>query len=279
VQRQPRTQPNLRNNQIKFDEENFDLQFWGVFFADEFPWGDGKIRNELFYFGLYEDDTRKIATADRRLHTPGLRIFQRPAPGAFDFMVESAIQFGTSRTSSTCSNDRDHLAHFEHAEIGYTFACPWQPRLTLQYDYASGDHTPTDDDNQRFDTLFGARRFDFGPTGIYAAFGRANINTPGVRLEVKPRSDVAGMFAYRGFWLASKKDAWTTSGVVDPAGDSGRFIGQQLEFSLRWDVLPGNLRLETGYAHLFAGNFIDDAPNSNREGDSDYVYTQATVSF
>jgi hypothetical protein len=87
------------------------------------------------------------------------------------------------------------------------------------------------------------------------------------------------MFAYRGFWLASKKDAWTTSGVVDPAGDSGRFIGQQLEFSLRWDVLPGNLRLETGYAHLFAGNFIDDAPNSNREGDSDYVYTQATVSF
>jgi hypothetical protein len=279
VQRRPRRQPRLQDNDIQFDDESLDLQFWGVFHSDQFPWGDGKIRHELFYFGLYEDDTRRVSTADRRLHTPGFRIFQRPAPSAFDFVIESAFQFGESRTSSTSTDERDHFAHFQHAEVGYSFDCPWKPRVALQYDYASGDHDPTDDHNGRFDTLFGARRFDFGPTGFYGPFARGNLNTPGIRLEAKPRSDVTGMVAYRGFWLAAKKDAWTTSGVVDPAGDSGRFIGQQLEFSLRWDVLPGNLQLETGYAHLFAGKFIDTAPNSNRQGDSDYVYTQATVKF
>jgi hypothetical protein len=36
---------------------------------------------------------------------------------------------------------------------------------------------------------------------------------------------------------------------------------------------------QQGYAHLFAGELIDDAPTSNDEGDSDYVYTQVVLSF
>jgi hypothetical protein len=44
-------------------------------------------------------------------------------------------------------------------------------------------------------------------------------------------------------------------------------------------VIPKNVRLEVGYAHLFAGEFIEDAPTSNDEGDSDYVYTQVVLGF
>ena len=84
---------------------------------------------------------------------------------------------------------------------------------------------------------------------------------------------------FRSFWLAEKRDAWTTAGVQDPTGRSGSYIGSQLDFRIRWMVLPKNLRLETGYAHLFAGRFIDDAPNSNREGDSNYVYAQTQLWF
>jgi hypothetical protein len=36
--------------------------------------------------------------------------------------------------------------------------------------------------------------------------------------------------------------------------------------------------LETGYAHLFAGEFIDRAPNSNG-GDTNYVYAQLMLKF
>lgn len=61
--------------------------------------------------------------------------------------------------------------------------------------------------------------------------------------------------------------------VRDPSGESGSFVGQQIEMRIRWRILPANLLLELGYAHLFAGEFIGRAPNSN-SGDSNYVYTQ-----
>jgi hypothetical protein len=55
--------------------------------------------------------------------------------------------------------------------------------------------------------------------------------------------------------------------------------GSQIELRLRFQPLPGNLMLEAGYAHLFAGEFIEKAPNATHRGDSNYVYTQATLKF
>ncbi len=43
---------------------------------------------------------------------------------------------------------------------------------------------------------------------------------------------------------------------------------------LRWEVVPGNVRLETGVAHLFSGEFMNNSPNSNGQGDATYVYSQ-----
>ena len=81
----------------------------------------------------------------------------------------------------------------------------------------------------------------------------------------------------RGFWLAEDRDAWVGAGLHDPSGDSGRYLGTQVELRLRWDLLPGNVRLEGGFAHLFAGGFRDDAPGSNGAGDATYFYLQATL--
>ena len=88
------------------------------------------------------------------------------------------------------TQDLDHFAHFHHLSLGYSFDVPWSPRLSLHYDYASGDDDPSDGDNSRYDTLFGSRRFDYGPTSIYGAFARSNINTPGVRLALEPSHEI-----------------------------------------------------------------------------------------
>jgi len=276
IQRLPSDPESLRKNEVEFDDESLDVQFWGLFGAADLPRiGHG----ELFVYGLHESDSNAQPTRNRRLYTPGWRILRKPAPGRFDYQYEGALQVGESRWTTTSDQDLDHFAHFQHVEAGYTFAVPWSPRIALQYDYASGDEDPDDDENQRFTTLYGARRFDFGPTGIYGPFARANINTPGIRLQLKPHARVTSFVSYRAYWLASKKDSWTTSGLRDPSGNSGSFVGSQIELRVRFQPLPGNLMLEAGYAHLFAGEFIEKAPNSNDEGDSNYVYTQATLRF
>ena len=216
LRRRPLSDDEIRDDDIQLDKESFDIQFWGPHGSSALPGGSGRDRLELFVFGLHEEAGAK-RTRNRDLYTPGLRLRRAPKPGELDYQIESAVQLGSSRTTRT-GRDLDHLAHFHHLEGGYTFDAAWSPRVALQYDYASGDKGIFDGDHERFDTLFGARRFDFGPTSIYGPFARANLNTPGIRLQVKPRPGISSFVAARGFWLASDRDAWTTTAVRDIAG-------------------------------------------------------------
>lgn len=279
VNRKPNTFARLNNNDIEFDEEDLEVRFWGLFYASS------KLisghRTELFFFGLDESDSNGRPTRNRELYTPGLRFLRPKASGRIDYLLEAALQFGEVRSSTAASNTRDldHFAQFVHAELGYTLTHAWQTRINLEFDFASGDDDPSDGSNQRFDTLFGARRFDFGPTGIYGPFARANLITPGIRLNFKPLPEVAVMLGYRGYWLDEQRDAWTTARISDASGNSGRFIAHQLEARFRFDVAPGNYRFEAGVAGLFDGEFMRTAPNSPQQGDAFYAYTQIILKF
>ena len=272
---QRRNSGDVLDNDARFDKEHFDVRFWGLYYAPaSLPWGDN---GEIYLFGLDEDDVNGWATRNRELYTPGFRIYRKPAKNKFDYQIESVFQFGESRasTAATDTTDLDHFAHFQHGEIGYTFDYAWSPQLILQYDYASGDDNPADNDNNRFDTLFGARRFDFGPTSIYGPFARANLSTPGLRLKLKPAHNISSFISLRGFWLADDDDAWTTAGIRNAPGASESYIGTQIEARLRWEVIPNNFRIETGAAHLFAGDLMDDAGKD----DATYFYTQVVFWF
>jgi hypothetical protein len=277
VQRLPSDLDSLLDNEVELDESRRDVQFFGLYgtLAETFP----KVQTELYWLQLDEQDSAGLKTADRNLTTLGLRSIRKPAKGEFDFEIESAWQFGDSHASTTSPTELDHEARFHHLEAGYTFDAVWKPRLALQYDLATGDKDPTDGENNRFDTLFGARRWEFGPTGILGAIARANVVSPGWRVTANPTDAVDLMFAHRLVQLESDKDTWTPSGVKDASGASGDDVGQFVEFRLRWNVLPGNFSIDTGVAHLFAGDFLDSAPNATGNGDTNYVYIQTLLSF
>src|SRR5690606_1151621 len=130
---------------------------------------------------------------NRRLYTPGFRLLRAPAAGALDFEIEGASQFGEIRqTASPASPDLDVDAQTLHADIGYTFDAAWSPRLEFGYDYASGEEDATDGEWNRFDALFGPRRGDWGPSGIYGPLSRVNISSPNVRVEFKPNARTDG---------------------------------------------------------------------------------------
>jgi len=277
VTRLPSDAAGLKDNTIELDEENTDSVLWSAYYGT--PKLPGGTQLELYVVGLDEREGG-IASRNRRLVTLGARWFKKPATGEPDFDLEVMPQVGTARATTKPEDvtDLDHRAWSSHAEIGISPAIPWKPRLALQHDYASGDKDPADGSDGRFDPLFGARRFDFGPTGIYGPFARSNIQTPGIRVSIAPTSRLKAFASYRLFWLASRTDAWTPAGVRDPMGDSGRFLGEHIEAQLQWKLLPDNLSLEGGAAYLRRGRFANTAPDT-RTDDAAYVYTQLTINL
>ncbi|HTI68014.1 MAG TPA: alginate export family protein [Caulobacteraceae bacterium] len=273
--RLPEDTASLRANRVRLDTEGADLLLWGGVAAMPLP---GKAVLELEYFGLAEKDAPGRPTRNRDLDSYGARLVRAPQAGRLDYELEAIAQTGTIRASlDPAARTLGVSAGFVHAEAGYQFAAAWKPRLSLEYDWASGDRGGGR--YNRFDTLYGFRRADFAPSGILSDIGRANVDMPGVRLEVTPGPRLDGFVHYALMWLASPTDAFSTSGVRDPAGNSGRFAGGLLEGRVRYWIVPGALRLELNGALIAKGRFLETAPNAPRTGDTAYGSAAMTVSF
>ena len=167
----------------------------------------------------------------------------------------------------------------QHLQVGYTFNLPWQPRLIAQYDYASGGLGDDGTTTRSFDSLYGARRFEYGPTGIWGPFNRNNINAPGMRLLLIPHRNLTSFVAYRAWWMADAKALWQPAGLIDPTGRAGDFMGHTVELSMRWDPRY-NLSLELGWNYLIKGGFARNAPEAPADHDNvNYFYVQTEVRF
>jgi len=275
VQRLPEDADSLLDNQIEADWQGFGRQFFGAYATSaRFA---GQTRAEAYWLVLDEDAS--VGSRHRRLHTPGGRLFRRPAAGQVDFEFEAALQRGTSRANVGNLPALDHTAWMGHAAVGYTVSSAWMPRVGISYQQTSGDRSPGDTENHRFDTLFGARRFEFGPTGIYGAVARANLRSPEYSLSIRPTKWLETSVSHRFLWLDSDTDAFSVTGVRDASGGSGTEVGQQVELRNRLDLIPGTLRADVGVAWLVDGPFLRNAPNATRSGDSTYLWFEATLTF
>lgn len=233
---------------------------------------------EIGYFRLRERDRPGHPTRDRDLHSFSLRLMREPAPGRFDYEVEGIWQLGSVSVSATdTARTLPVVAWFAHADAGYSFPGPLHARLSAEFDVASGDRPGRA--YNRFDTLFGMRRGDFTPAGIFAQTHRANILTPGLRIEMAPGKRIDLFANWHPMWLASRTDAFSTTGVRDASGRSGRFAGHVLDGRLRWWVWPKKLRAEFNGSLILKGRFLRDAPNAPRTGDTRYASLALTAMF
>ena len=275
--RRPDDVQGLQDNKVKFDLETTRVQFFGAHAT--MPHVLGGVL-ETYGFRLAEQDGDNRPTRNRRLWTTGARLFAKPAAGRWDHDIEGAYQFGTARRSSGAADvtDLDVSAWFLHAETGYTLKQGWKPRVAALFDAASGDGGKAGRYG-RFDTLYGARRFDFGPTALYGALQRTNIISPGLRLELTPGKRTDAMVSYRAMWLENPRDAFATTGIKDASGASGRFAGHQIETRLRHWLVPDLLQAETGGAVLFKRGVLRNAPNAPATGNSVYGYFDLSLTL
>lgn len=274
--RLPDDLPSVLDQDTEWDRESFDLQLWGGYLARPDTLAGAMV--EVGYFGLHERDWPGHPTRNRDLDTFSARIIRDPKAGRPDFEVEAIWQTGNIRTGTAPAAPRqDVSAWFVHVDAGYLFPGPAKLRLSLEYDRASGD--APGGKYRRFDTLFGMRRADLAPAGIYNAIGRANIETIGLRAEIAPDPRWDAFAAYRPMWLAERTDAFSTTGVRDATGASGRFAGHQLEARLRYWLVPSFLRAEVNALWLAKGRFLETAPNAPATGETHYLATGVTATF
>lgn len=276
----PSDRESLLENKTRFNEEDFDLSLWGVFYSrpDLLLGGTG----EFYIYGLDEDDdSSERQTRNREIYTPGIRLLKSPQAGEWNFDIENVVQFGTRRatTAITDVDDLDVFAHFHHIQIGYTWETPWLPRLDFEFDFASGEVDTTDGDSDRFDSLFGPRRSDFGPTGIFGILGRENIVSSGFRISARPNARTDGFISWRANWLDKKSDSFSRSGVRDATGQSGSFGGHLIEGRIRYWLVPNNIQLEIGGAYFIEGEFLRNAPAASGNGDPMFFYLDLAFTF
>ncbi len=279
----PNTRPDLDDNMPSGDEEQWERRIWGVHYrrADMLPALAKDLWGELFVYGLEEADTASFPTPDRSYVSPGFRLYRKPRANQWDVDLEGALRRGTRYASSNPA-DTESLkveASMLFAAAGYTFGAPWQPRVALEYYYASGDENPSDTTYGQHERLFGSRRSDLNNTSIHGPLTPANLSAPGFRVEVKPDSRWDARFYYHAAHLASDTDSWVIARRRDATGQSGTFIGHTLDARARYWVIPDSLRLEIGASALFFGEFAKNVPEGPDGDRTLFGYAQLTLSF
>lgn len=264
---------------VQLDRESFDQRLWALHL-------DGvrapmAVELAPYLIGLDESDGPDFATLDRHLITIGTRALRRPAGARIGIDTEVALQYGTRRAdrSDETRRDLDVFAWMVHAGVRL------QPQATPSWsfegglDAASGDRDPNDTDHTRFDNLFGPRRSDWGPTGIFGPLGPANIVSPYLRADWKGAGRWSQLVRHRVLWLAQARDAFASTGVVDDTGDAGRSAGQLSELRTRCWLVRDRARLELGTAVLWNGHFLREASGASGRGDSWYAHVDLEFWF
>lgn len=155
-------------------------------------------------------------------------------------------------------------------------ALPWKPEISFSYIHGSGDKDPLDGKNQTFGAIFSG-----ADTDLYSWMNFAfwkNIQQSRLDLLLRPFNKTLLRLEYHLYWLASDTDAWYFPGKVirrDAAGQSGNFIGQEVDLTLRAKIFYWMEALG-GYCFFFPGEF---ARNTGAHPDAQWAFLQLTFMY
>lgn len=297
----------------KLDEVDHSQNFYGVI-GDWRRWSE-YVTIQPYYFLLRQNgddvvydtngnslsDRRFITAAaqnqariDREIHTGGIRVFGVLPGTQWDYDASYVKQWGKQQrfiSNAIGYANVDHDAYAYNAEVGYTVKHPWKPRFSTSYGVASGDKTTAAgndfSDNGRFDRLFGFAR----PWSNNDYIQMENIRAAKVRVEFDPKvpflDNVKVDTGFSWYQLDDASDRWNAgANLRDRTGNSGRDLGKEYDLRVRFPINQ-YAALNLGYAHFWAGDFVQDAVSANadnranfdqnRSKSSDFFYTELTL--
>lgn len=256
VSRFPTDSESLDGNERAFDKSFSERKFFGVYAESK----DNNVKLQSYW--LKEDDSEALATKNRDLYTLSVD-YTQPFNNGLITNIEVVGQTGTSyqTASANDTDENDVRAYMLFGYVGKQITD--NIFLRAEVDFISGDNDTSDDTISDFDTLYGVRRFDFGPTDVYQAMPRTNLKAVGLRSVSKPAKAHNIMLGYKAVWYQKAPQ------------DVDSFIGHQVEARWRYQVRP-ELRLVLGGAYLKKGEGFARGDYSDN---SAFLFTGALYTF
>ena len=254
-------------NDIKnLDSWDQDRDFYGLYAM----WKGSRELAADSYFLVLNDDRQTVnsngRTGQQTLYTLGGRLYGQQ--NDWDYEAEAASQFGTY------AGDRIR-AWMATIGGGYTFMdAHMQPKLSLFYDYASGDSDPTDGTHETFNQLFPLGHAYFG---YLDRVGRQNIHAIKVQLKVKPSKKLTAWADFHTFHADQNTDSlYAANGKeIRPASNGSNNIGHELDLAVKYAINRHTTAL-AGWAHLWPGGFIEETGASE---EADLLFAQVEYKF
>jgi hypothetical protein len=187
--------------------------------------------------------------------TPGAEVSGKFKNG-FYFDALGALQRGSYSNDSISSGAG-------YVKVGYNLGkAPWKPRLTGEYDYASGNPDPSATSYRigTFDQQYPSSHNAFGLTDL---FGFQNIRQGRINLDLAPSKRLVMLIQQEWLRVASVHDSvysGSASATVKPptGGFLSSEIGRGFDVSGQYAPLWNNLTLNVGVGHFSPGSLMRD---------------------
>lgn len=227
---------------------------------------------EAYGFVLTDNFSRRGEVGRRTdstgIYTVGARQEMRSKGGLY-YDGEAAFQTGHSGPD-------DHRAFALAGSVGKYFESARKSHFGFEYDFATGDGDFQDGKSRAFIDLFPNNHIHYG----YIDFlGWSNMHDFRLNFGFVPASKLSVEADYHKFRLHKGDGVWTGANGFffgfDPSGSSGRDLGQELDFTVRFPYKE-HMKFLGGYSLFIPGRFARLTRSSDL---SHFSYIETRISF
>ncbi len=229
--------------------------------------------------------------AQQRRHMIGNRTEMRK--GGWDFINETAWQFGQMADGLGLDNQRNVSinAWATRSWVGYTwFQHRWKPRVSLGFDYASGDGNANCSVGATAQAGYACRTANtfenFFPTNfIHSGFmlNKAWKNSIQPQINIQFRPTVRDHIEFWGqlHYLPNARDNWYRGSqgvlVFSRPDNTANHVGNEADVAWTRMFADGKVSLSIIYGHFFAGEYVRSNLGTSR--DQDWGVVQLWMNF
>ena len=190
-------------------------------------------------------------TGDALVISPGARA-TGTTRGRFDYTAEVVVQRGSYSSDRVAALGQSYVA-------GWTIAdSRFKPRVSVEYNYASGDPSPKNGTRDTFDQFYPSNHLYYG---MIDQFGWKNLKNARAGFDFAATKKLKIRSDFNEFYLATIQDGlYNSSGtsVVLNRGATSAHIGSESN-TVGLYQLSKIWKCGAGFGHLFAGQYLKEA--------------------